>query len=124
MKELPQISSKDYIGKDLCKSCSKEVTIKQQAISCDRCEMWEHRSRSDMNIRLYNQCKKKRSFTWICTKCRKDEKMNIDKVDLTKLTKSDLPETIQEILKSNKEMLIIHMNCRSLTNSSLPLRRF
>ena len=38
MKELPNISSKDYIGKDLCRSCSKEVKGNQQAIHCDTCE--------------------------------------------------------------------------------------
>ena len=116
LKELPKISSKDYIGKDLCRSCSKEVKQNQQAISCDLCERWIHRSCSDMNTHLYNQCKKKNKFTWKCNKCRRDEELNNDRADLTKLEEADMPESWDKIKKNRKEMLIVHMNCRSIIN--------
>ena len=116
LKELPKISSKDYQGKDLCRSCSKEVSMKQQAIFCDHCERWIHRSCSDMSIRSYNQFKKIKSFSWTCNKCRIDDILVTDKADLSRINKSDLPEHIQEISQSNKELLIIHINCRSLVN--------
>ena len=91
--ELPKISSKDFIGKDLCTNCFKEVKYGQQAISCDLCERWTHRICSDMNTQYYNQCKKKKHFIWFCNKCRKDEYLNTDKLDLTKLKETDVPES-------------------------------
>ena len=116
MNELPKISSKDFIGKDLCRHCHKEVKIKQQAILCDSCERWTHRTCSDMNVQLYNKQKRRNYFQWNCNKCRIDEKVINDKVDTTKLKEVDIPDTYDAIQKSNKELLILHMNCRSINN--------
>ena len=63
--------------------------------------------------------------TFIDTQLRPCLKGNVrvdDKADLTKVSKSDLPEHTHEISKSSKEMIIIHMNCRSLTNKEEELQ--
>ena len=116
LNELPIISTKDYIGKDLCTGCYKEVKSTQQAISCDLCQRWMHRICSDMSTVLYNQCRKKKHFTWTCTKCRIEETLNKDKVDLSKFNEANLPDTYSTVMKSNKELLILNMNCRSINN--------
>ena len=121
-KELPKISSSYYIGKDLCGRCFKEVRENQHGIHCDRCERWIHRSCSDMSIRIYNQCMKKKSFKWACNNCRKDDEVIIDKADVTKLEEMHRPERWEKIVKAGKEMLIIHMNCRSILNKEEELK--
>ena len=116
LNELPKITSKDFIGKDLCRSCFKEVKACQPAISCDLCMRWIHRSCSDMSTKLYNQSKKKKHFPWICNKCRCDDEGNNDKADLSKLRESDIPEKVSSIKSTSKELTIIHLNCRSIIN--------
>ena len=118
MKDLPKISPKDYKGKDLCRSCCKEVKSTQQAISCDMCKMWIHRVCSDMNSRRYTQLKTQSHFQWICNKCRKDETLNCDRADVTKLDRKNQPDTKEKITSHKNEMLILNMNCRSLLNKS------
>lgn len=118
MKELPKISPRDYQGKDLCRSCYKEVKMTQPAISCDMCNMWIHRACSDMTSRLYQQMRKKSHFQWICNKCRKDEILNYSLADVGKLEKEDMPEEISKIKPSNNEMLILNINCRSILNKT------
>ena len=116
LKELPKISSKHYIGKDLCRSCVKEVKECQQAIFCDTCDRWIHRSCSDMSLRIYKQFTKKKKFTWTCNKCRKDDELHTDKADTSKLSEDEKPEKWENIQKTRKELLIVHMNCRSVAN--------
>lgn len=116
LKELPKITSKDYIGKDLCRSCSKEVKVNQQAIFCDTCERWIHRSCSDMSMQIYRQCMKKKNFIWSCNKCRRDDDVINDLAEVSPLTEDEKPDNWDKILKTKKEMLILHMNCRSIQN--------
>ena len=116
LNELPQILSEDYVGKDLCRSCHKEVKQSQQAICCDTCQQWIHRSCSDMNGRRYNECRKLTHFQWTCNKCRCDEVEITDKVNLAALKPSQLPEELSGIKSSKKELVIIHLNCRSILN--------
>ena len=118
MNELPQISPKEYQGKDLCRSCYKEVKITQPAISCDLCSMWIHRSCSDMTARLYKQRKTQTYFQWSCNKCRKDEVMNYNCADMTTLPKKDQPDEIETIKTSTNEILVLNMNCRSMLNKT------
>lgn len=113
---LPKISPKDYQGKDLCRKCFGEVKMSQQAISCDICDRWTHRSCSDMSLRVYKECRKKKYFPWSCNNCRTDEVQIKDTADVKKLDKKDLPEDINSVKTSDKEILIINMNCRSAVN--------
>ena len=123
LKELPKINPKEYIGRDICRSCSKEIKSKEQAISCDLCERWTHRKCSDMSISNYNKYKKKRNFPWVCNTCRKDEVIITDKLDIHQLKESQLPDSFQIITRKNKEILIIHLNCRSIVNKEEELQR-
>ena len=116
LNELPQILTQDYVGKDLCRSCHKEVKQSQQAICCDTCQQWIHRSCSDMNGRRYNECRKLIHFQWTCNKCRFDEEEITDKVNLAVLKPSELPEELSGIKSSKKELVIIQLNCRSILN--------
>ena len=123
LKELPNISSKDYVGKDLCRSCIKEVTVKQQAVFCDLCEMWIHRSCSDMSVKIYNRLKNKEMFAWICNKCRKDDIIIKGTADKSKLSKEQMPESLENIkISKRKGLLIVHMNCRSMVNKEVELQ--
>lgn len=116
MKELNRIKYKAYQGKHLCRGCYKEVKELDSAISCDICEMWTHRSCSDISIRLYNELKYKSNFPWTCNKCRKDEDMNHDRIDPTKLPEKDQPDNISKAKSSKNELTILAINCRSLCN--------
>ena len=116
LNELPQILPEDYVGKDLCGSCYKEVKQCQQAICCDTCLKWVHRNCSDMNRRRYHQCTKLKHFLWKCSKCRDEEEIITDKVDLTVLKPWQLPVELNEIKSSKKELVIIQLNCRSILN--------
>ena len=116
LQELTTITTTDYVGKDLCRKCTKEVKIHHQAISCDKCLMWIHRSCSDMSSYLYKQSKKKGHFKWICKMCREDEKEINDRVDVTTLKPCEMPLTANSIQVTSREMLIIHLNCRSILN--------
>ena len=116
LQALPKISAKAYQGKELCRKCFKEVKMVQQAILCDICDRWSHRSCSDMSMKVYKDCKKKKHFLWSCNSCRTDETLNTDLIDITKLKEDEMPEDITKILSTDDELLIINMNCRSAVN--------
>ena len=57
--------------KDVCPICSKEVRQCQQALLCDRCEFWHHRT-CDRSIdqNTYRQLiKENQTFEWSCKSC-------------------------------------------------------
>ena len=118
--ELPKISSKDFIGKELCKACHKAIKESQRAISCDSCKRWIHQKCSDMGEKTFNANVKKTDFPWVCNVCRLDENNSFDKPDITLLKPEEMPETLQNIKTKNtlKELLIIHLNCRSVVNKT------
>ena len=115
-QELTPISPKDFGGKYLCRVCYKEVKEKHRAISCDLCEAWSHLKCCDMSVKLYNHFKCLQNFEWTCTKCRKDEKPISDKIDVTQLPTDQLPDNLAQVKASRKEILIVHLNCRSVIN--------
>ena len=55
LNELPKISPKAYIGKDLCRRCFKEVKDQHRAVLCDCCNSWIHLKCSDMTSRIQPQ---------------------------------------------------------------------
>ena len=118
LNELPKITSKDYIGKELCTGCCKEIKERQQAISCDQCERWIHRTCSDMSIQHYKKNSKKQNFIWVCTKCRHDEILIDDKLELRNFDQANTPDSFSTVQKTKKELLIVHMNCRSVNNKN------
>ena len=116
INELTQISPKDYIGVDTCSSCYKEVKLNQQAVLCDKCERWIHRRCSDMKISTYQENCTKKNFKWVCNVCRNDDPENSDRVDTSILKKDELPDNYNMLSYTKNEMLIIHLNARSIVN--------
>ena len=114
-KHLPQISSKFYIGKDICKICCKTVGENQRAVSCDECDRWLHIKCSDMESRTYTKFREKRVFKWTCHKCRHKEIPTTTRVNLDLLKPEEYPKTIEE-LAGEEEPFIITLNCRSIMN--------
>ena len=115
-KELTAISPKDYVGVDKCRSCYKEVKDNHPAVECDECENWIHIKCSDMKLKTYNENKTLKTFKWTCNICRKDEQENNDRININTLQLNQLPEPMEKIKVNNKEMLIVHLNSRSIIN--------
>jgi endonuclease/exonuclease/phosphatase (EEP) superfamily protein YafD len=117
--ELTKISPTEYEGKELCKACHKNIGKSQKAISCDLCERWTHQKCSDMKDKTYIVNKKKKRFPWICNTCRIDESNTYEEPDVKVLTPKEMPETLETVReKTQKDMLIIHMNSRSILNKT------
>ena len=114
--ELPKIKSKDYIGKDLCKQCYKQVNDNQAAIICDVCDFWSHRFCCNITTKTYNDLKKRGNFPWSCPSCRIGETLIKEKIDINCLSKNCSPEDYETVKQQRNESLILHINCRSLIN--------
>ena len=117
LKELPKINPKDYIGKELCTTCHHEVKDTQQSISCDTCQRWTHRKCCKITIKKFRFLAKKKYFDWYCRNCREDddlyENSKPDSV-LILSEKQDIPDDYEIVKKTKNDLLIIHLNCRSL----------
>ena len=110
---LPKISSEDYIGKDICRSCHKNIGRVQKAISCDHCQRWTHLKCSDMTEKIYKQ-HSNLEFSWICNTCRTSETIIENKLDTNKLKVHEIPAMNADIIKNHSSnFLILHYNCRS-----------
>ena len=120
--ELPKIASKDFLGKDVCPKCSKIVKESHQAISCDGCDRWTHRKCCQIKIKKYKRlCTEK--FSWLCHNCRSDDDLTDELLNIEFLDPNELPDDYEMAKKlGNKELLIIHINCRSILNKSEELQ--
>ena len=116
LAELPFISHKDYPGKELCTTCFKTVGERNQAISCSSCDRWTHRKCTTIKKGKYNKLSKLLSFTWYCKNCKSDEIKVPDTLDPIKIDPKNLPDRISIVKKGKNELLIIHVNCRSIVN--------
>ena len=117
LKELTKISSKDFIGKDLCRRCHKEVKTHHRAVLCDLCDNWIHLNCSDMKPNIYNINKRKIHFKWTCNICRvSEEKPSSAKFNSNKCSPDKLPESWDDLRKlvNGNEEIIIHLNARSV----------
>ena len=119
-KELPKIKSSDYIGKDICTKCSSEVKMNQQAVSCTNCDQWTHRKCCQINRKKYRILQEEEIFLWFCHRCRKDDlQESFEEVNLSEL---EAPDSYNTVKKANKkELLIVHVNCRSVNNKEVEL---
>ena len=118
-KELTKISSTDFIGRDRCKVCEKNINHNQRAILCDCCNKWIHQRCSDMNAKKYKANMKKKNFQWKYNMFREPEILVTNIPDISVLTNSQMPKLPEEIKTNTKvknELLIIHMNCCSIMN--------
>ena len=117
LQNLPLISHEDYAGKELCPKCLKNVAQNHQAISCNSCPRWTHRKCTESITKSkYQKLSQMSSFTWFCNNCR-DSETPLPKLDAPlKLNPKDLPLHFSIVKKGKNELLIIHINCRSMIN--------
>ena len=118
LKLLTKINPKDYIGKELCTTCHKEVKDSQQSISCDTCPRWTHRKCCKISIKKFRKLAQTKNFEWFCRNCREDdEKYEPTPNSYQEITeKNDMPDSIDQVKKSKNDLLITHLNCRSVGN--------
>ena len=116
LEELTRITPEEYIGKDLCSSCFKEVKNHELSILCDLCEHWIHRKCSDMSLKDYRGNQKKHNFNWICNVCRTDDVLVTDKTNVHMLKDAEKPDRLELVEKSVNDMLILSLNFRSIMN--------
>ena len=110
---LTKIPHLEYIGKDLCVRCHKIVAKNHQALSCDKCERWTHRSCSYVDVKKYRCLKKYSSFPWACQNCKPSTKNNGDICEIY-LDANEMPKSFEFFKAKTCDLLIIHPNCRSV----------
>lgn len=116
MKYLPKISSKDYIGKDLCNKCFTQIR-NCKALTCKICERWTHAKCSDISSDEFKNITKKKS-KWFCLTCRTGEGTTNEKFKTQQCAEDQLPEEWEDIVKGKKkdEEIILHFNARSIAD--------
>ena len=97
--------------------CLKIVAKNHQAISCDSCEKWTHRQcTKTISKTTYQKLSQITFFTWFCRNCRQAETPLPKLNEPLKLEPKDLPFHFSTVKKGKNELLIIHLNCRSMLN--------
>ena len=96
--ELPKISSKDYIGKELCNQCSYKINRNCNSVKCKICERWTHVKCSDMSTKEYKDENNKKS-KWTCLKCRTGETITNQKFNKYVCSVDQLPDEWEDILR-------------------------
>ena len=110
--ELPLISSKDYIGYDICFKCLKRIH-QGSRIKCTNCHSKAHIKCLKISA---NTIKKNETIQRICNICTKDDIEIKEKINIENLKPEELPKNINNIKTGKNELLIVHMNVRSLIN--------
>ena len=110
--ELTTISPKQYMGDDICFKCQKRV-IKQTTASCTKCERKAHMKCTNMSRK---QSKSQHELKITCKLCSKEETEIQDKIDIKNVKYDERPKTLESIKKGKNELLIMHLNARSLVN--------
>ena len=119
--QLTQISPTDFIGKETCNICLKQVTETQQSLVCDNCRRWSHRKCNNMTMKYYRSLQYLIKFPWVCYGCKQKESDEYEQITLTDLPDNDLPDDISHVVKRKGEMVLIHLNCRSAVNKETEL---
>ena len=110
--ELPNISSKDYIGYHICFKCLKRIH-QGQTIKCINCHSVAHIKCLKISTKMLE---KKKNIQRICKLCSKDDIEIKDKINNENLKPEERPKNINNIKMGKNELLIVHMNVRSLIN--------
>lgn len=58
---------------DKCDICNQIVLDTQDALLCEKCNIWKHRTCMSISSRTYTQMSKSRE-PWYCTKCKSDDR--------------------------------------------------
>ena len=123
LKELPKISAKDFIGKETCTICFKEVKDSQQSISCNTCPRWTHRKCCRIKIKKFKRLAKLEKFDWFCVNCREDDTTQDELYSPpVNFEIHDQPNKYEIVMKTKNELLIIHINCRSMVRKEEELQ--
>ena len=117
LAQLTKISSKNYIGKEMCTVCLKNVTETQQSISCSNCDRWTHRKCTlTITKTMYKKLCQISNFNWYCNNCRETETPLPKLKQPLELDSKNLPCHFSTVKKGKNELLIVHLNCRSMVN--------
>ena len=117
LAQLTKISSKNYIGKEMCTVCLKNVTETQQSISCSNCDRWTHRKCTlTITKSKYKKLCQISHFNWYCNNCRETETPLPKLNQPLELDSNNQPCHFSTVRKGKNELLIIHLNCRSMVN--------
>ena len=117
LNQLPKITPKDFAGKNLCTKCFKIVRNTHEAISCTSCERKTHRNCTEINKFKYEKISLTKYFKWYCNNCKTVEvEIPINPSVPINLKIEDLPDDYSIVKKIKNELLVIHINCRSMVN--------
>ena len=114
--ELTSITAKDYIGQELCYHCFKQIKSNTYAGECSICKQRAHIKCQRITVKAYKENKNKGYNTRICGLCSTNEEETIQKIDINKLKYDDKPEKFNNIKTGKNELLILHLNARSIMN--------
>ena len=120
LSELPKISCKDYVGKELCNSCLTTIASNSRAVKCKSCDRWTHEKCCDINKQEYKKLKNCKNSKWNCKKCRFSETTTNTYFSKKLCTENQLPDEWDDIVKNKRkeEEIIIHFNCRSIIDKA------
>ena len=117
LSQLPKITHKDFAGKHLCTKCFKIVRPTHEEITCSSCGRQTHRTCAEINKTKYQKLSQTKCFKWYCNNCKTIEiEIPINTSVPLNLRKEDLPDDYSIVKKGKNELLIIHINCRSMVN--------
>lgn len=120
--ELPKISSKEYVGKEICRSCNHYIQKTQLAVSCNICLRWMHRKCSELSMKKYKEhlekLKSKDCLHWTCPECRNEDEINYINFSEDLCSEDQLPDEWDHIIKGKgvDEEVILHFNARSVVD--------
>ena len=114
--ELTKISSKAYIGRELCYQCFKEIKENQIAGKCTKCQRTAHIKCQKITSNSFRENQNTGKNQRICRLCSSTEEEIKTKIEINELQIKDRPEKIENITTTKNELLIIHINARSVVN--------
>ena len=114
--ELTHITPKQYLGKELCYKCHKEITKKSMAGECSSCQRRAHLKCQKITPKSYRTNKNSGRNRRFCKNCSTEEEVTTNKIKITELNFADKPEKIESLYSNKDELLIIHINARSVVN--------
>ena len=110
--ELTTITSEDYIGHEICFKCNKR--IKQgYRLPCSICNRTAHIKCLKIKTKTIELNK---NLTRICNLCSNEETEIVDKIKIKDLTQDEKPTDLNRMKICKNELLIIHLNARSIMN--------
>ena len=108
--ELTKITPDQYAGHDICFKCNKKV-FKPTTVNCIKCNRKAHMKCISKQSKTQESCSK-----ITCKLCSKDDEEVKAKVNIKTINLDIRPKSMDKIRTGKNELLIIHLNSRSLIN--------